>query len=79
MSEHFQLLPGEKVLQIVGMPGPDTDDCEVISQDGDQVTIRFQVYGRGPWFEETVPLSKLLWLQGSDTSKRYRDWMEARK
>lgn len=79
MNKHFQLLPGEKVLWIVGMPGPDTDDCEVVSQDGDRVTIRFRVYGSGPWHEDTIPVSRITWLRGSETSARYRKWKETRK
>lgn len=73
----FQLLPGEKVQHVVGMPGPDTDDCEVISQEGDAVKIRFQVWGKGPVLEDTVPLSLIVWRRGSPTSQRYHAWVAA--
>lgn len=71
----FRLLPGEKVLQIVGMPGPDTDECEVVDDaGGDTVLIRFQVYGRGNVYEERVKRSCLAWLHGSETSRRFNEW-----
>lgn len=73
----FQLLPGEKVQRIVGMPGPDLDDCEVVSQDGDKVTIRGQVWGRGPVYEDVVNLANIVWKSGSATSDRFAKWQEA--
>jgi hypothetical protein len=74
-SAVFQLLPGEQVLWIVGMPGPDVDKCEVVSQDGDAVTIRFQVWGQGPFHEKVVSLERdITWRKDSDTECRHRQW-----
>lgn len=44
--------PGEKATWIVGLPGPDLDDCEVVCvlPDG-TYKVRLQVFGSGPWHE----------------------------
>lgn len=72
--EAFQFLPGEKVMWIIGQPGPDTDDCQVISQDGPNVTIEFQVFGQGPLHTKTIDWSQICWMRGSETSKRFAAW-----
>jgi hypothetical protein len=44
---------GEKCLHVVGMPGPDVDDCEIIDDIGDGIyRIRYQVYDQGSFFEK---------------------------
>ena len=51
---------GEKCLWVVGMPGPDVDDCEIIADIGDGTyRIRYQVYGQGEFFEENAYAQKL--------------------
>jgi hypothetical protein len=73
----FTFLPGEKVMQLVGMPGPDVDDCEVLEDAGGAVVkIRFQVYGVGPTHEEWVPHDRIMWQRGSETSVRYAQWKQ---
>ncbi|WP_333571291.1 hypothetical protein [Sphingomonas sp.] len=74
----FRFLPNEHVLHIIGWPGPDTDDCEVLQDDGgDKVLIRYQVYGKGPFHENWVTRDMIMWKRGSETSTRYRQWKAA--
>lgn len=63
--------PGDKLQWIVGMPGPDVDDCEILAQEGDKVKIKFQVYGKGPFREDWISASLLRWKRGSEISARY--------
>jgi hypothetical protein len=75
MANEFLFLPGERVLQIVGMPGPDTDDCTIIEDNGgERVLIEFQVYGSGPVHRGSVPRTAIMWNRGSETSKRFHKW-----
>lgn len=74
MAQAFQFLPGEKLLWVVGMPGPDYDDCEVVSQNGSEVTINYRVWGGEKIHTKTVHWSELAWKIGSETSNRYNEW-----
>lgn len=71
----FRFLPGEKVLWIVGMPGPETDECEIISDDGgEKVRIRFQVWGEGQFHEKDVARGIIVWNKWTETSMRFHHW-----
>lgn len=77
-SEPFLFLPGEKVEWIVGMPGPDTDDCVIINDDGgDKVEIRFQVWGKGPFHTKMINRDMIVWRKGSATAQRYHEWKKS--
>ena len=77
--DQFTFLPGEQVFQICGWPGPDTDACEIIADDGgDTVRVRFQVYGKGPFLEMDVPRKNIVWKHGSATSERFNAFKENR-
>lgn len=53
MSDDYQ--PGERVLWIVGWPGPDVDEAEIVRKNDDGTyRIRFQVYGQGDWHEDNT-------------------------
>lgn len=75
----FKLLPGEKVLLIVGMPGPDMEPATVVSDDGKDLVVRYQVYEQGRFYEEVKPRTAVLWRRGSDTAHRYAAWLEIQK
>lgn len=75
-GEWFPLIPGEKVLLVVGMPGPDVEECEVLEQDGGRVKVRFQVLSRGPFYEEWKPFDQIIWWTHSDAHKRFKEWKE---
>lgn len=64
------LQPGDKLLWIVGMPGPDTDDMEVLSVEGDRVRIKYQVYGKGPFFEKLISPHSIMWRRDSEFAAR---------
>lgn len=71
----FRFLPGEKLFWIVGMPGPDTDGCTIIADDGGpEVEIRFQVYGKGRFYQQMVSRDRIMWKRDSETSRRYHEW-----
>ena len=43
--------PGDTVLHIVGMPGPDLDEATIVSANNDGTyIIMYQVWGQGPWY-----------------------------
>ena len=47
-----KFIVGEKCKWVVGWPGPDMDDCEIVSDNGDGTyVVRFQCWGKGPFHE----------------------------
>lgn len=53
MEQRFEV--GEVALHVVGLPGPDMDECTILEYVGDgQYKIKFQVYGVGKWHENTA-------------------------
>ena len=73
MANVFRFTPGERLLLVVGMPGPDTEPCVVASdKGGKQVTVR--IMAKGKVQETTVPRDRIMWLRGSETSKRFNEW-----
>lgn len=71
----FRFLPGEELLHIIGSPGPDTDPCIMVEDDGGgTVTIKFQVHGKGPFHTVDRPRDQIMWKRGSDTAKRFSRW-----
>lgn len=71
--------PGEIAQWIVGLPGPDMDECVVVGKNDDGTyAVTFQVYGTGPWhidkafpgerrigglFKKTTPLVEATFIE----------------
>jgi hypothetical protein len=70
----FQFLPGEQVFYIYGQQAGDAEPCKVIRQDGPNVTIQFQIFGKGPVHTKTVNFKQLAWESGSATGQRHDKW-----
>lgn len=67
------LKPGDKILWIVGMPGPDTDDMEVLEVEDGKVRIRYKTWGQGPSRETWISPSQIVWMKGTEFSARYHE------
>ncbi len=73
-GQDFQFQPGEHLLLRVSSPGLDLEPCEVVEQVGPLVTVRYQVYGNGPFYEKTLPWQSLSWRRDSVAGLRFSEW-----